>query len=936
MAILLCAITRSADTLRISTQEYVDGSGNAYRGDILEDVDIVKELPDVFYGVEKTSGVTLRLSNIDNGVDDPWQTIFDAEELRGCTAVLSTSDGVTLLTGIVSEYSIATECSITIVERDESFNALYPTALVTTDLFTNTAADIGLPIPIVFGYAKNVPLPCIQNYTPATSTTTDTDSSGVLLIDATAAFSASDVGKYAQNVTTGKTALILSCDSGTQLTVDTDIFNHTGDTYGVRCFDYLLGAGPIEGLWIDHANGRGVRRNGALVPEAEYTVDDRSGDSSTTDHGYAGYATIRFAREQVDFTGQRYTITADIKGLLLGGSIANRNFATCIKNLINHATLGLNKPVNALSFTLIAAVLSTTYWKCDFGIFEQRQARDVLNDMLFACKSRLRLNSSGEWTIATDTAASSSASFGDNDGYLNNCDVISCGVMPAEESIKTGYVVYDNKQISLACHTAFGEDRTFEVPCVIEDVTAKKILSYLYGRSVYADKKLTLISGADAASVSIGDVVTVTAPARGITAQLYRVVRTTRRLISTTLDCELYSESIFSDQTIADPTALEETSTATSALKTIEDATIIYVNYPEIDQTKTDVVGETRVINGVLYHCTVAGTPGTWEPLGGALKTNRAVFFFDDTNVTIEESGWYRWSLVGPAGSGARASAGASSGAGGGAFCEKTKYMTVGDVVTINLGSPGAAPAGDNTNGNDGWDSTLVCAARDISMTAGGGKKGTYTTTNGVTKTGGLGGVATGGDINYDGGKGGDAQHLTGGIEQGGGGAAGSPAGPGGDGGDAIAASTAIIAAGGGGAIGDKKGGNATATGDNGAGAGTGSAASGTTAGTNKFGIASVKSIDGVDRSASMSIESYSDPLRALTGGGATTTNNSGPGAGGPAYVNADSGTGRAGILGGSGGGREAGTPGFGGGSGGCKLTGKAGGKSFAVMERVG
>ena len=928
--ILLCDITRSADTIRIATQEYVDGSGNAYRGDIISDVDIVKSIPDAFYGIAETEPVTLSLSNVDNGVDSTYDELIAAEDFRGCAAVLKRDDGEILLAGVVTAYTLGLESTITIREKDESFNTLYPSTVVTTDIFTDTAVDIGAPVPIAFGYAKNIICPNVQNYTPATSTTTDTESDGTALTDATASFTDDDIGRYAHNVTTGKYALITARVSGTQLTVDDAIFLTTGDIYGIRCFDYVVSVGPIEGLWEDAANGRGVKRNGSLVPTTEYTFQ-------TTE--YTGYATIRFAFEQVDFSSSRYSITADVKGLkLFGAGAASRNFALIVATLLNNATHGLGQSINAVSFAAAALALPLTSWMCDFGISgEQRQFRDVMNDILFACRSYLWKNASGEWCMTVDGTGSSVATFGENDGYWNNCDVQECSANPTDESIKTGHVDYDGKRISLACHTAYGEDKVYKVPCVIEDVTAKKILSYVYGRAVYADKKLTLLTGSDGAAVSAGEVITVTSAVRGLSSATYRVIRSARNLLSCTLECEAYSASIFSDQTISEPTAQTD-STKTYSLNTIVEPDITFFNNPDIPDDADSSLYLVKLIDGVLYYCADEGPPAVWEPIGGAALNNKAEIILADCTYTVPVSGWYRISALAGAGSGARIAAGAASGGGGGEFAELTKYLHKDDAIAINVGVGGAAPSGDGADGNDGTDTEVVCSARGISFTVVGGKKGTQTATNGVTVSGGPGGTGGTGtvDFRFDGGKGGDAQHLTGGIEEGGGGAAGSPYGDGGDGGDAIAASTAIIAAAGGGAVGGHKGGDVTATGQNGAGAGTGGPATGTTAGPNRLGQASVIGVDGVDRSAALCFESLSDIFRSLTGGGATTTNNSGPGAGGPAYVNADSGTGRAGMLGGSGGGRTAGIPGFGGGSGGAKLTGIKGGDGLVAIERVG
>ena len=567
--ILLCDITRSADTIRLSTSDYVDASGNAYRGDIIEEPEFVRELSDVYFGVEQHQAVTVRIADADNGVDDTWREIFAAEEMRGLTISFKRDDGVALFTGIVTEYSIGLECTITANEKDESMNQLLPKDIVSTDAFSTTAIDIGQPVNIIWGYCKNIPLYNIQNYKSDTSTVTSTSSGK--LIDSAASFTDADVGRYAYNITTGEIALITAKDSDTQLSIDSDIFTTTGGYYGIRCFDYLIGYGTIESVWEDAANGRGIKRNGTIVDSGEYTFDDGSG--SPTDHGYSGYATIRFSKEQVDFSGQYYSLTGDIKGLEVGLGAATRYFPYLFRFMLENSTYGLGVTVYRPSIVESIAQLPVASWMCDYAFTERKQARDHFNDILFACHSRLYRNTDNEWVLSVDKTNSSVASFGENDGYYNNCDVADYRVTSADRAIRTAYLNYDNKQISLACHSSFGENKTFDTPCVTSDTTAKKILSYIYGRAIYADKKISIMAGEDANTITAGDIITVTAPDIGVSSQAVRVIKISRKLIEYNLDCEFYSASIFDDQTITDPTAQAEENT-TTGIRTITDAVL--------------------------------------------------------------------------------------------------------------------------------------------------------------------------------------------------------------------------------------------------------------------------------------------------------------------------------------------------------------------------
>ena len=472
-----------------------------YIGDIIDDFQVTENLPDIFYGVQQTDPVTLLLANGDNNIDNTWDEIIAAEEVRGKRVLIRREDLSIVGSGKITDYIIGDETSLSVELRDdEIFDTLLPQQLVTAAEFTTTALNIGAPVPILPGYCKNVPLANIQN-------------------------------------------------------------NLVDDHY-----DYLIGYGTVESLWIDHNNNRGVKRNGVLVAASEYTFYDGSQASP-----YSGYSFIRFVKEQMDFSGGFYMLSADVKGLEIGGASAERNFANVIKALIENTTWGLGNSVNSASFTTAATALSTTYWMCDGAITKQVKARDILDQLLFSARSSLKRNSDGEWEITVDGTQSSIASFGENDGYYDNCEIESVGITPSISAIKKAIVHYDlndlpytdiegtsvlgQKEITLDVNTTFGVDRTFELPFVIENTTAKKILSYIYGRAKYADKKVTFKADSDAKDLYCGNVITITSTPRNLSSVDYKVISISKRLTEYILECEKYDSRIFDDQSITDPTA---------------------------------------------------------------------------------------------------------------------------------------------------------------------------------------------------------------------------------------------------------------------------------------------------------------------------------------------------------------------------------------------
>jgi hypothetical protein len=135
--------------------------------------------------------------------------------------------------------------------------------------------------------------------------------------------------------------------------------------------------------------------------------------------------------------------------------------------------------------------------------------------------------------------------------------------------------------------------------------------------------------------------------------------------------------------------------------------------------------------------------------------------------------------LGGAGGSGADDTTNAAGG-GGGAAVFKRMRLAKGQTLSYSVGAAGAAV--NASSGHDGGDTT-VTLPNGLTLTAGGGKAGPTGVVNG-----GAGGIATGGDINRNGGAGGSGSGgsgASGGIGGGAGGAGGSGSNRGGGGGGA-------------------------------------------------------------------------------------------------------------------------------------------------------
>lgn len=503
--VILVEIQLDSGNIYFATRDfYYPGTDRYYKGDLLEAPVISKELSGMYYGVEQTSPITLSFANRDITIDDTWDEIVAAEEIRGKWVMVSRYDLIDGLTyefgGRITEYSLGEKVVLSVeIREDEILDNLLPSELVTAAGFDSTALGVGRPINICFGHCRNVPCP--------------------------------------------------------------NICNDTQTNY----YDYLIGYGVLESLWEDAPNGYGVRRSGVLVDTSEYTFYDGSQGSP-----YPGYAFIRFTVEQVDFSGNYYEITADVYGLEMGGVTAERNFANIIDNIISDTTWGLSGSVSSSSITTAATALNTIgNMYCDGAVTTQRTARDILDELLFTCRGTLEKGNDPEWDLIIDGTKNSEGSFGDNDGYYDNCEVLSVSCIPSGEALKSAVVHYDLQsgnpyKMGITVHGTFGIDRVYELNFVKEVLTAKKVLSYLYNRSIHSDTKVVLNVDMEGRLLRRGDVLTLTAPARGITAQDFVIDGIRRGLTDFQFECREYSSSIFDDEVITSPTVRTESLKGTS------------------------------------------------------------------------------------------------------------------------------------------------------------------------------------------------------------------------------------------------------------------------------------------------------------------------------------------------------------------------------------
>lgn len=306
-------------------------------------------------------------------------------------------------------------------------------------------------------------------------------------------------------------------------------------------YDYIIGPGPIESVDV-------VYRDMWVVNPAEYTVY-----LGTQGSPYAGYAFLRFSPlEQRSDSGQLMQIMADVKGLKLGGSVSNRNFATVIYNILANTTWGLGLTVNSASFTTAASDVSDLY--CDGYLADQQTAQDVLNDLLFICRGKLDKNEAGEWVISIDKAVTTpSGTFGTEDiyGYNNIVKINNFYKTPTSEAIKNiefnyrfntwqdKFILKNKRNIF-----AFGEDSVIENRYVRNSTTADKVTCYVQKLMQLGDEKLEIEVGMEGRLLQVRNTINVVIPRFTING-VYQIRKIEKNLSSFILYLAKYDASIY-------------------------------------------------------------------------------------------------------------------------------------------------------------------------------------------------------------------------------------------------------------------------------------------------------------------------------------------------------------------------------------------------------
>jgi len=541
-----------------------------YKKGILNEVDFSQQLKDIYWGRVDPSDLTLELSDAD-GTFSALITAGEEFRNRGMKfriyEPLETPQLKFLVYGKVVDYSLSPgKISFTLaLQNIEEQDASIPKKLYETTDWTETPTniinppqDLGKPYNIVFGHAKKVPLICVHS-------------------------------------------------------------NYDSDYY-----DFIIGYGTIHSNHNNKATTANIYRNKVLVPSNEYyihggeatiqytgssfglTADASNPYHLTINSQTVYFAFVRFLKEQIDFSGNPYELTADLWGLKLSGSTVERNFVRCIQYLLSNTAWGLGLTVETTYFDQVAPLMADRY--CDGFIgASQFNAMDIIEELLFACQGRLFYTADGKIGIDVEVYDPKvKGIFGWKDGKEENIvSIDEYRKTAVREAIKTftlqygynaweGSYIYQNKRTVMA----FGEEQTMESRFIRDHTTADKITCFHKNRMTYGDTKLSITVGMDGRTHELGDIPKIVIPDWSINS-VFNIRKMSRTLNTFKWDLTSYDVAMFTyivgdlpDDSNADdlpdysntastaPTSLQKTGSGTDQAS--DGSTIAYFNVSAI------------------------------------------------------------------------------------------------------------------------------------------------------------------------------------------------------------------------------------------------------------------------------------------------------------------------------------------------------------------
>lgn len=306
---------------------------------------------------------------------------------------------------------------------------------------------------------------------------------------------------------------------------------------GAATFDYMIGFGALTVTAVYF-----VRTDVGYtqIPTQEYTVSTSL---------YPGFTVLRFTKPQIDANNRNLVLCADVSG-------ASRNFARAIQDVLSVTAWGLNETVDTAAFDAAAGDLDQVGLFCDGAMTEQRQAQDVLRDLLVVRGMRLAFTSDGKWTITVDkvrTTAKLQLYDGVGDGPRTILqagarrrplvsDAISIYKLQYRVDFIRGGFLFDQKR---TVHPTFGREKTIDNVFVRDHTTADKIIDYLAKREKFGSERVDMTIPQEGRLLLEGDLVEVTYDPFDLLQELMEIRKVSKKLETVAVELASWSDEIF-------------------------------------------------------------------------------------------------------------------------------------------------------------------------------------------------------------------------------------------------------------------------------------------------------------------------------------------------------------------------------------------------------
>ncbi len=304
----------------------------------------------------------------------------------------------------------------------------------------------------------------------------------------------------------------------------------TGLTSG--SYIYIICQGELEEITA-------VYRNGALVNPADYTTYTAAPNGRV-------FHFIRFTSVQKDFATGLINITADIKGLKVDSGSFSVNAVKCFKWWLE-VFVGVS--VNDTSFATAAVIADTLSLNVGGGIYGEREAIDIKNDFLLACRSAKFWQGASGYEIEIPVYQPTT----DADFTPDNMVIVSDERTETDSFVNKVRFKYrldlpsSNYQLENIkdCGKSFGTEKEYKSSLVASHNTASKITQYLRNTVLYGDRTIVFKTKRDAEDLVDGNVIGLTHTDPPMDDARFRIRKITKNNNETVITCYSYTNLIF-------------------------------------------------------------------------------------------------------------------------------------------------------------------------------------------------------------------------------------------------------------------------------------------------------------------------------------------------------------------------------------------------------